>query len=62
MSAISLSIERSDEMEERSEESVVSSMDRIYEFRSRSEASRIGEFGGLRGKGGRGGDKTSRIC
>ena len=43
MSAIWLSIEGSDEMEEWSEVSVESSMDNIYEFKSRSEASWIGQ-------------------
>ena len=49
MSAIWQSIEGSDEMEEWSEVSVESSMDNIYEFKSRSEASWIGELGGLGG-------------
>ena len=64
MSAIWQSIEGSDEMEEWSEVSVESSMDNIYEFKSRSEANWIGELGGLGGggKAGRGGERTSRIC
>ena len=55
-------------MDKWSEESIVLSMDNMYDrwnnIRSRSEASRIGKLGGLGGgRGGQGGrDKTSRIC
>ena len=48
-------------MEEWSEESVESSMDKIYEFKSRSEANWIGELGGL-GGGGKVGRDSKRAC